>query len=80
MRSMTAAAAVASRNLGPAGERQIGRHDQAPALVAAADEAEQQVGAGLVERHVAELVEDDDIEAGEVVEFPGQPSLTSLRR
>ena len=33
-------------HLGPAGERQIGRHDQAPALVAAADEAEQQVGAG----------------------------------
>ena len=66
---------TAHQHLGPAGERQIGRHDQAPALVAAADEAEQQVGAGLVERHVAELVEDDDIEAGELVEFPGQPPL-----
>ena len=62
-------------HLGPAGERQIGRHDQAPALVAAADEAEQQVGAGLVERHVAALVDDDHVEAGELVEFPGQPPL-----
>ena len=48
-------------HLGPAGERQSGRHDQAPALVAAADEAEQQVGAGLVERHVAERVNDDHV-------------------
>ena len=67
-------------HLGPAGERQIGRHDQAPALVAAADEAEQQVGAGLVERHVAELVNDDHVEAGEVVEFPGQPPLASATK
>ena len=73
---MTAAAAVASRNTSDrAGERQIGCDDEAPALVAAADEAEQQVGAGLVERHVAELVDDDHVEAGELVEFPGQPPL-----
>ena len=44
-------------DLGPARERQIRRHHQAPALVAPADEAEQQVGAGLVERNVAELVD-----------------------
>ena len=62
-------------HLGPAGERQIRRDDEAPALVAAADEAEQEVGAGLVERHVAELVDDDHVEAGELVEFPGQPPL-----
>ena len=34
----------------PARERQIRRHHQAPALVALADEPEQQVGASLVER------------------------------
>ena len=33
-------------HLGPAGERQIGCDDEAPALVAAADEAEQQVALG----------------------------------
>ena len=62
-------------HLGPAGERQIRRDDEAPALVAAADEAEQEVGAGLVERLVAELVDDDHVETGELVEFPGQPPL-----
>ena len=51
---MTAAAAVASRNTSAQRrERQIRRHHEAPALVALADEAEQQVGALLVERHVA---------------------------
>ena len=62
-------------DLRPAGKRQIGRHHQAAALVALAHEAEQQVGAGLVERHVAELVENDDVEAGELVELAGQPPL-----
>ena len=44
-------------DLGPARERQIRRHHQAPAFVALADEPEQQVGAGLVERNVAKLVD-----------------------
>ena len=43
-------------DLGPARERQVCRHDEAAALVTLADEAEQQVGAGLVERNVAQFV------------------------
>ena len=39
-------------DLRPARAGQIGRHHETPALVALADEAEQQVGAGLVERQV----------------------------
>ena len=67
---MTAAAAVGvEEDFRPARERQIRRHDQAPALVALADEAEQQIGAGLVERDIAELVEYHDVEAGELVEL-----------
>ena len=62
-------------DLGPARERQISRHHQAPALVAPADEAEQQVGAGLVERNVAELVQNNDVEAVELGELAGQPAL-----
>ena len=43
-------------DFGPARERQIRRHHEATALVALADEAEEQVGAGLVERDVSQLV------------------------
>ena len=38
------------KHVGPASERQIRGHHEAAALVALTDEAEQQVGAGLVER------------------------------
>ncbi len=44
-------------DLGPACERQIRRHHEAAALVALADEAEQQVGADLVERHISQFVD-----------------------
>ena len=46
------------KHLGPASERQIRGHHEAAALVALTDEAEQQVGAGLVERHVADVRKD----------------------
>ena len=65
MRSMTAAAAVGSRKTSDQrGERQVRRHHQAAALVALADEAEQQVGTGLVEWNVAQFVADDDVKGG----------------
>ena len=63
-RSMTAAAAVGSRQTSD--QRANGRFvvtTEAAALVALADEAEEQVGAGLVHRHVAKLVDDHDVEA-----------------
>ena len=62
-------------DLGPTGERQVRRHHQAAALVALADEAEQQVGTGLVEWNVAQFVADDDVKAGELVELASQPAL-----
>ena len=44
-------------DFGPARKRQIRRHHEAAALVALADEAEEQVGAGFVERDVSQFVQ-----------------------
>ena len=62
-------------DLRPGRERQIRRHYQAPPLVALADEAEQQVGADLVEGRVSKLVEDDDAESAELVELALEAAL-----
>jgi hypothetical protein len=45
-------------------EGQVGRHDDRGSLVEPADEVEEELAAGLGERQVAKLVEDDEIEAG----------------
>ena len=43
-------------------------------FVELADQVEQQMAAGLGERQIAEFVEDDEIEAGEIV---GEASLAA---
>ena len=45
----------------PLGEAEIGRDEDAGALIEFADQVEQQCAAGLAERQITELVEDDDI-------------------
>ena len=52
---------------GPLGKGQVGGDDDRGALVKAADQVEQQLAAGLGERQVAELVEDDEVDTGEAV-------------
>lgn len=47
----------------PFTEVEVGGHDDRGALVKTADEVEQQLAAGLVEREVAKLVEDQEVEA-----------------
>jgi hypothetical protein len=63
-----------AEHAGPFAEGEIGGDDDRGALVELADEMEQQLAAGLGEREIAEFVEDDDVEASEIV---GDASLAS---
>jgi len=58
----------------PFAEGEIGRDDDRGALVEAADQVEQQLPAGLGEGEIAEFVEDDEVEAREIV---SEPPLTA---
>ena len=50
-----------AEHAGPFTEREIGGDDHGRALVEPADEVEQELAAGLSERQVAELVEDNEV-------------------
>ena len=52
---------------GPFAEVEVGRHDDRCALVEAADEMEQQLAASLGKGEIAELVEDQEVEAAQQV-------------
>ena len=60
----------------PFAEGEIGGDDDRSSLVEPADEMEQQLPAGLSEGQIAEFVEDDEVEAREVI---GEPSLAAAR-
>ena len=47
--------------------REVGRDDHRGALVEPADQVKEQLAAGLSEGQVAELVEHDEVEAGEMI-------------
>ena len=51
----------------PLPEGEVGGDDHRGALVEAADQVEQQLAAGLGERQVTEFVEDDEVQAGEMI-------------
>jgi len=63
-----------AKNGRPFAEGEIGRDDDRGALVEAADQVEQQLAARLREWQVAQLVEDDEVEAGEII---GKPALAA---
>jgi hypothetical protein len=52
---------------GPFTERQVGGDDDAGALVEFRDEVEEQLPAGLGEGEIAEFVEHDEVEPGQVI-------------
>ena len=58
----------------PFTEGEIGRDDDRGTLVEAADHVEQQLAAGLGERQITQLIEDDEVEAGEII---GKPALAA---
>ena len=66
-----------SEHAGPLVEWQVrGDNDRAP-LVALAEDLEQQLGAGLRQRHVAELVDHQQLVGGKLALQPQQPLLVA---
>ena len=53
---------LTTQNFRPLFERKIRRHDQTRPLVGVADDFEEQLGAQLAGRHVAELVKDQQVQ------------------
>ena len=64
-----------AQDLRPLAEGQVGGHDQAGPLVAAADEVEQVLRRPLTQRHVTQLVHDDQVAPEDVVLQPLQVAL-----
>src|ERR1700688_213969 len=58
----------------PFTEVEVGGDDDRGAFVEPADKVEQELAAGLSERQIAELIEDDEVHAGQVV---GEPALAT---
>ena len=67
-----------AKNTRPLAECEICRHDHRGLLIEAADQLEQQLPAGLRERQIAELVEDNEILAAQIVGQPPWPSGSAL--
>jgi hypothetical protein len=63
-----------AEHLGPISEGEVGGDQQRGVLVELADQVEQQLAAGLAERQIAELVDDDEIVAQQVL---GQASAAA---
>ena len=64
--------ALGAEHLGPFVERQIGGDQGRAPLVALAEHLEQQLGAGLGQRHEAEFVDDQKLVGGELLLEPQQ--------
>ena len=64
---------LVAEDVSPAGEGQVLGQDQRGVLVAGGDELEEQVRGVLLERDVADLVDDDQSVAAQPDEFLGQP-------
>ena len=69
--------ALAGEDRGPFLERQVRGHDGGAVLVAPAEDVEQQLASGLRQGHVAELVDDQEIDPGELGLEAEQPLLVA---
>ena len=63
----------------PFAEGQVGGDDHRGLLIEPADEVEQELPAGLGKGQVAALVENDDVDAGQIIGEPSLPSGASFR-
>src|SRR6202023_949692 len=63
-----------AKHTGPVAKGQIGRDDDRGALIEPADQMKEQLAAGLSEGQVAELVENDEVHAGEIFGEPPLPA------
>lgn len=68
----------ALEHLHPVAERQVARQQQAPPLVAVGEDPEQQLHAAPADRHVAQLVADQQVAAVELAQEPVQRVLLLL--
>ena len=59
----------------PLVERQVARDHRGPALVALRDQFEQELGAGLGERHEAQLIDDEQLDGDQLLLQTQQPSF-----
>lgn len=67
---------VAGEDVGPVGEGLVGgQHDGATGVVTLGDDLEEQRGLCLVEGEIADLVEDEQLGAGKVLQLAVQPVL-----
>jgi hypothetical protein len=64
---------LVAEHVAPAGERQVAGQDQGGVFVAAGDELEEQVRGVLLERDIADLVDDNPPVTAEPDEFIGEP-------
>src|SRR5205823_14119406 len=67
-----------AKHTGPIAKGQIGGDDNGSALVKPADQMKEQLAAGLSERQVAELVENNEVDAGEIFGEPPLPAGAGL--
>src|SRR5438552_19106501 len=67
-----------AEHTGPFAEGEIGGDEDGRALVEPADEMEQKLAAGLRERKVAELIEDDEVQPGQMLGDTTLPSVTGF--
>ena len=63
-----------AKDAGPFAEGEVGGDNDGSALVEAADQVEEELAAGLGKGQIAELIEYDEVEAGQVI---GKPSLAA---
>src|ERR1700687_1193490 len=63
-----------AEDLRPVGEGEVGGDQQRGVLVELADQVEQQLPAGLTEREIAELVDDDDVVAQQLLGQASAPA------
>ena len=64
---------------GPLAEREVGCDDDRCAFVGPADQMEQQLAASLGERQITELIQHDEVQAGQIVGQPSLPTGAGLR-
>src|SRR5260370_27503259 len=67
-----------AEHAGPFAEREIGGDDDGRALVEPADEVEQELAAGLIERQIAEFVEDHEGHPGQMLGDTTLPAVAGL--
>lgn len=67
-----------AEDAGPFTEGEVRGDDDRRALVEPADEMEQELAAGLSEGQVAEFIEDDEVEAGQLIGEPTLPPVAGL--